>query len=154
MTPEEKNPEVIRQRMDALRHSLKDDVALVASSVRTKSDWRYYVQNHPWLSAGAAAAVGYLLVPRHNDVPERIVPDSDALREIADQEKIVLAPEEKVTPGKGVAASLLAFALAAGSRAAMGYFSNKLGGVIEQVTNTGSRDGNDYPYATAEKKPK
>lgn len=156
MGSSDKNPELIRQRMDELRNSLKHDVADVATSVRTKSDWKYYVRNYPWLSAGAATAVGYLLIPQRIERAERVVPQAEALEEIAEQEKLVLAPESEATPPKekGIAASLMAFALAAGSRAAMGYFSNKLGSVLDGTASRNGDSRQEPAAAVAEKRPK
>ena len=154
MSSHENNVDAIRQRMDLLRRSLQDDVADVATSVRTKSDWRYYVQTYPWLTAAAATTVGYLLVPGREKRVEQVVPKADALEEIAKQEKLVLTPEPEATQPKGVAASLMAFALAATSRAAMGYLSNKLGAVMERATNPESSQDPQPDFARAEKRPK
>jgi len=139
--------------MDALRSSLNEDVAQVATGVRAKTDWRYYVRNHPWMVAGAATAVGFFLVPRRVEKVERVVPDADALAQLAKREKLVMAPESRVesAASKGLVSSLAAMALAAGSRAAMGYFSNQLGSFVNDKMASGQEEP---PYAYPGPKPK
>lgn len=54
----------ICRRMDAIRQTAGEEVETIVQSARELSDWRYYVKNHPWLCAGAAAGLGFMLVPR------------------------------------------------------------------------------------------
>lgn len=54
----------ICRRMDEIRRAAGDEVDTIVQSARTLSDWRYYAKNHPWLCAGAAAGLGFMLVPR------------------------------------------------------------------------------------------
>ena len=129
--PTEHNPEEIRQRMNALRGSLDLDVEQVATSVRAKTDWRYYVRNYPWLTIAAATAVGYLVVPRRVERVEKIISDPDTLARLAKQEKLVVSKKARAQAGSdSIMSKLLAVALAAGSRAAIGYVSGKLGSTL------------------------
>ncbi len=56
----------IRQEMARIRHDLHEDVAGVVEGANDAMDWRSYPRNHPWISAGVAALVGYLLVPKRS----------------------------------------------------------------------------------------
>ena len=118
----EPDPEEIQRRMKALRNSLDFDVERVASSVRAKTDWRYIVSSHPWVTLAAATTVGYLIVPRRQ---EKIVPDVEMLTQLAKDGKIILAPQGITSPKKeSWLNKLFAVALAVGSRAAVGYATN------------------------------
>lgn len=54
----------ICRRMDAIRQTAGEEVETIVQSARALSDWRYYAKNHPWLCAGAAAGLGFMLIPR------------------------------------------------------------------------------------------
>jgi hypothetical protein len=53
----------IRRQMAEVRGQLSREVRSLAESAKAKTDWRYYYRQHPWLFLGAAAVVGYLIVP-------------------------------------------------------------------------------------------
>jgi hypothetical protein len=54
---------VIQRQMSEIRGEMRQDMQTLVKNARTLSDWRYYVRNYPWACMGAAAFVGYLLVP-------------------------------------------------------------------------------------------
>jgi hypothetical protein len=54
----------IRWQMAQIRRDLHRDVSEVVGSAEKVFDWRSYLRDRPWLSVGAAFAVGYLIVPR------------------------------------------------------------------------------------------
>ena len=114
----------LRRRMDAVRGHLNKDVEQVASSVRVKTDWRYYVRRHPVAVIAAATAVGYAVVPRRI---EKVTPDPETLRKMAKQEDLVVAPRSKASHKDGIASKLLALAFTAAARSAMGFVSGTLG---------------------------
>lgn len=68
----------IRRRMEAIRQTAGEEVETIVQSARALSDWRYYVRNHPWLCAGAAAGLGFMLVPR----PKVAGPQIDDAKEL------------------------------------------------------------------------
>src|SRR5579872_6148179 len=53
----------IQQRMQQLRMSVGVDVHDLVENARAMTDWRRYWRHHPWLWCGAAAVLGYCLVP-------------------------------------------------------------------------------------------
>lgn len=53
----------IQRQMSEIRGEMRHDMQTLVTNARTLSDWRYYVRNYPWACLGAAAFVGYLLVP-------------------------------------------------------------------------------------------
>jgi hypothetical protein len=56
----------IRQRMEEVRCDLDQDVQGIFEGARDMRDWRSYVRTYQRVCAGAALAVGYLLVPRRH----------------------------------------------------------------------------------------
>ena len=54
----------LQSRMEELRRDLGRNVEETVENARVMLDWRHYVASHPWLCMTAAAAVGFLLVPR------------------------------------------------------------------------------------------
>jgi hypothetical protein len=58
------SPEEIRQRMAEIRSATHGDVETILTGLRQNLDWRYHLERHPWGFAGAAALLGYLLVPK------------------------------------------------------------------------------------------
>jgi hypothetical protein len=59
----------IQRRMAQVRHELHVEVREVVQGAHSLTDWRSRVRNHPWLTLGAAAAVGYLIVPKRREAP-------------------------------------------------------------------------------------
>ena len=54
----------IQRRMAQVRHELHEEVREAVKGAQSLTDWRSQVRNHPWLAMGAAAALGYMIVPR------------------------------------------------------------------------------------------
>jgi ElaB/YqjD/DUF883 family membrane-anchored ribosome-binding protein len=81
----EDSAEALRQRMAELRRELTCDVRDVSRSAQEMADTAkemanplYYIRRFPWLSAAAAVAVGYLLVPKKR---QAVNPDPDVVDE-------------------------------------------------------------------------
>ena len=76
----------IRQRMEEVRCDLDEDVQEIVEGARGMGEWRTYVRTYPWVSLGAALAVGYLIVPRR---PLSMQPDAQMLAELANQSRLL-----------------------------------------------------------------
>jgi hypothetical protein len=59
----------IQRQMAEIRHELHQDVQEAVKGAQSLADWRSQVRRHAWLALGAAAAVGYLIVPRRRHEP-------------------------------------------------------------------------------------
>jgi len=55
--------QAILQRLEEVRCELDEDVQEIVEGARVMGEWRYYVRTYPWICLGAAAALGYLIVP-------------------------------------------------------------------------------------------
>jgi hypothetical protein len=63
MDSHSKDVESLRQEMHEVRTSMVDEVHDLVENARSATDWRCYWRTHPWAWCGAAAALGYLVVP-------------------------------------------------------------------------------------------
>jgi hypothetical protein len=59
----------IQRRMAQIRRELHEDVQGALQGAQELTDWRSQVRNHPWMALGAAAVVGYMIVPRRQAPP-------------------------------------------------------------------------------------
>ena len=94
----------------------------LVSSARDLTDWRHYVRSFPWLSVTAAAAIGYLVVPRRTGRMQFCDADREA---IAQLQQIAGRPPEAPMGNRIRQAVVKAVAMAA-MRAALGYFGQRL----------------------------
>jgi len=53
----------LRQEMRTIRRELGEDVEELVEHAERLMDWRYYWQRYPWACVGAAALLGYFVVP-------------------------------------------------------------------------------------------
>ena len=58
--------DTVRARMQGIRCEIDQDLEDVSASARSMVDWKHYVQAYPWLCLGAAAALGFLIVPKRS----------------------------------------------------------------------------------------
>jgi len=56
----------IQRQMARARLQIHEDVGGAVDGVQTLTDWRTIVRSHPWLSLAAAAALGYMVIPRRS----------------------------------------------------------------------------------------
>ncbi len=65
------------EQMQAMRGKIDQELEDLSARGRGMVDWRHYATTHPWVCLGAAAALGFLIVPRR---PVAIRLDSAMLR--------------------------------------------------------------------------
>jgi hypothetical protein len=131
---EEPSADILRLRMEQLRSELGQNMEETVENARTLMDWRYHVRMHPWIAVGAAAAAGFLLVPRGNK-PCR--PDADAMAELARKHHVTLQPERSALVKGGVAAALFSTIAGVVTRGAVNYLSQR---VEKWLGTPGSRE--------------
>lgn len=98
--PNSPETKAIRHRMEEVRCNLDEDVQEIVEGAREMGKWRTYVQSYPWLSVGAALAVGYLIVPRVSGMQ----PDAQTLAELAKQSRLLATSP---LPAEGKARGIL-----------------------------------------------
>jgi hypothetical protein len=94
----------IQRQMAQIRHDLHEEVREAVTVAQTLTDWRSFVRNHPWVTLGAAAAVGYLIVPRRRSAPTVVALSPPASR-------ASLAVAEPASPAQGSRWGLLGTAV-------------------------------------------
>jgi hypothetical protein len=111
--------EAIQQRMREVRRELSQDLA---SSARDITDWRSYVRASPWLALGAAAAVGYFLVPKGPPVVRLQGLDVKKFVHEGEANAMASIPQRKPSVAGKLISSLAGLAL----RGAMAYVTHRL----------------------------
>jgi hypothetical protein len=96
--------QAILQRLEEVRCDLDEDVQKIVEGARSMGDWRTYLRTYPWVSLGAALAVGYLIVPRR---PVRMQPHAHSFAESANQSPLLAT--SRLPPKGNVRGMLLAF---------------------------------------------
>ncbi len=123
----------IRREMAKVRRELHEDVQGVVSTAEAATDWRHYLTVYPWASLGAAAVLGYLIVPRrrsHEVSALGVATQADVskIREAVDEAKQFVAQATQAAVGpntkkrkKGLIAAGLGLVAPLAIRAAQGY---------------------------------
>jgi hypothetical protein len=128
--------------MAAIRRHMNDDLREIRDSSETMLDWRYYFKRYPWPMMTAAAAVGFLVVPRRLQV---VRPDPETLAKMAKREQLIVQQKADTKPEKGLAAvafGLLAHALLRAGTAYVGQQAGKLFG--QQAANSNGDEGGPH----------
>ena len=115
--------EEIQRQMRDVRSELRNDVQELVDNARVMTDWHYYVRSYPWLCLGAAAAVGYLLVPSRVQV---FKPDAQMLADLVRQHQVAVKSEVKPQPSSGLLGGLVNMAAGAALQGAMAIASQQL----------------------------
>ncbi len=129
--------DAIRQQMQDIRRDLADDIDSLAESTREMADWQVYFKRYPWIVMGAAAAVGFLVVPKR---VELVHPDPDALLELAKRKKLVVEASPKKKAKNSVAGTLLSLAGTIALRGAMAYAGNHFGKLSAENSTVNSTE--------------
>jgi ElaB/YqjD/DUF883 family membrane-anchored ribosome-binding protein len=129
--------EDIRRQMQDVRRSAAEEVRELVDTAKTLTDWRYHVKHHPWICAGTALALGFLIVPR-----KRHVQSEEAKELIALLKKYnvgVTAPGESTN--KGMVKTMIGAAVPIVARAAVNLAQQRLatGGGLGSLLGGGRR---------------
>ena len=123
--------DAIRSQMAGVRSALDENVHEIVTNARNLTDWKYYVRAAPWGAVGAAAALGYLAVPRRLEIMR---PDASDLAELARQNRLVVQPAAQAQEKRssGPTQMIVTMLTNAAMRAAMAYFSQQAGRIMGQ----------------------
>jgi len=120
----------IQQEMRQVRAELRDNVQEIVSNAREIVDWQTYAKNYPWMTVGAAALVGYLLVPSRTTV---IRPDKEALLELAKSRQLFEKMEQKTKPRSSLMGMLVGMAASTAAQAAMAVASQQVDQLLKSM---------------------
>ncbi len=88
--------DAVRARMQQIRCEMDQDLEEMVASARDMVDWKHYVKTYPWVCLGAAAALGFLIVPKRSTA---IHPDLATLTELVKTGHMVAEPAPAATRG-------------------------------------------------------
>lgn len=127
--PENLSPAEIQDRMREIRGKLPGEVAGIVESARQLTDWKHYVRTFPWGSLAAAAAAGYMAIPRKLEV---IRPSAEELLKLAKREKLIIEPKHPAQEKPGLLESAMQLAGNTLLRAGLAYVGQQAGKVFGQ----------------------
>jgi hypothetical protein len=136
--------ENLRREMRSIRRELGTNVEELVENAERLMDWRYYVERYPWAMVGAAALLGYFVVPRRtvtmpvdghslDALAQRIAPALSARPERAKQET-----------RPGWISSLISMGTGMVMRAAVGYATQHLSQYLNRMANPPSSEPRPY----------
>lgn len=145
----------IRQTMHEIRRELDDDVSQIKQSASTLTDWQYYIRHYPWACVGAAAAFGFMIVPRKLKVSN---PYTDELLKLAKKKRLVINKDaaEDDDAKVGVVKTAFTFLSGLAMRAAAAQAARHLTSILSQeqtgsgVSNTTEHDDGATSYKSYE----
>jgi hypothetical protein len=113
--------------MQETRNRLYRDVGGLVRDAREAVDWRRNVKRYPWVAVGAAAALGFLLVPTRR---KTLRLDAETLANLARKQNLVVNLERKGEKTATLANSLTATILAIIGREAAGWLRQQITGFV------------------------
>ncbi len=119
----------IRHEMQQVRAELRGNMQEIVSSAKEIVDWQYYARQHPWLTVGAAAFVGYLLVPARSTI---IGPDAEAMRELAKSQQLLVKMEQSASKSRpSMVGALVGMLATTAAQAALAIASHQVQKLLE-----------------------
>ena len=109
--------------MARLRRDITVDVEQVTERAREMTDWTFYVRKFPWAAAGLAAAAGFLLVPKKQQV---VQPTPEQLAALAKSRDFAAAATSQLKPSPGMVKGIVATVAAMAGRAALAYITEQI----------------------------
>jgi ElaB/YqjD/DUF883 family membrane-anchored ribosome-binding protein len=113
----------IQRRMAQIRRDLHEEVKGAVKGAQSLTDWRSQVKSHPWLALGAAAAVGYLIVPkrRRPETPTIVAVSPVAAAPVAGPSAMATPSSASRKGGSGILGSVFGLLAPIAVRAAQNY---------------------------------
>lgn len=110
--------------MQSIRGHLNGDVEGVIGNARQLISWKRYVRAYPWASLLAAAAIGYIAVPRRLAT---IRPDAETLAQLVREKRLIVEDRQATRPASGLAHSLIGMLGKTLLRAGIAYLGQQVG---------------------------
>jgi hypothetical protein len=120
--------DAVRTQMQQIRCEIDQDLDEMVVSARNMVDWKHYVKTYPWVCLWAAAAVGFLIVPKRSTT---IHPDLATLTERARTGHFIAEPVPSAT--RGLVDTLLATVASIVVRNAIGLLGQSAAKLLGRV---------------------
>lgn len=131
--------DALQRQMQQVRAEMREDVREMVASAREMTDWTWYVRTYPWFCLGAAAAVGYLVIPARRDPV--LKPDVKDLLELAKHQKIVVKMDDsKSSPT--VVGTLMRMAAGSLLQGGLAVVTQQIDQYLKQQPSRASNNGN------------
>ena len=129
--------DTVRARMQGIRCDIDQDLEDVSASAQSLVDWRHYVTTYPWVCVGAAAAIGFLIVPKrsaatNSDLPAPTEPASTS------QPVAAVAPVAAPSVARGVFDALVGAVVGVVVREAVAYLGQNTERLLGLIRNPGT----------------
>lgn len=135
--PEDKRANEIRRAMHEIRCELDDDVSQIKQSASALTDWQYYIRHYPWACVGAAAAFGFMIVPRKLKVAN---PYTDELLKLARKKSLVINKVDDDDADRGgMVKTAFTFLSGLAMRAAVAQVAQHVASMLNQNQGSGSQ---------------
>ncbi len=108
--------DTVKARMQGIRCEIDQDLKDVSASARSMVDWKHYVKTYPWVCLGAAAALGFVIVPKRSAINAEVA----TLAEPPKTAQPVVDSAPAAT--RGLAATLVVAVVSIAVREAIAYF--------------------------------
>ena len=117
----------LQRQMHRVRTSLGVEVHDLVENARAITDWRRYWRNHPWAWCGAAAILGYVLVPprRFGQADVRTVAELTRAEVERASGASAAAPQRR-----GIVANLTSMAMGFAVKQGLQVLGRQLGGLL------------------------
>ena len=109
--------DTVKARMQGIRCEIDQDLQDVSASARSMVDWKHYVKTYPWVCMGAAAALGFLIVPKRSTRDQRRLGRPQPNR----QRPANRSPMQSPTAARGVVDALVGAVAGIAVREAIAY---------------------------------
>jgi hypothetical protein len=137
----------LRRRMQETRSQLHHDVGGLVRDARGIVDWRRNVKRYPWLAIGAAAALGYFIVPKRRK-PTHL--DAETLAELARTKRLFLRVEGETEKPAKVTDTVAATVLAIVGREAATWLRRQVTDFVNAEMRRRSEARPRYPESESE----
>ena len=114
--------DTVRARMQGIRCDIDQDLEDVSASAHSMVDWKHYVKAYPWVCLGAAAALGFLIVPKRSTATS-----ADWPRRPNRQRATVRPPRRRRPPCRGWVDALVVAVAGIAVREAIAYLGQNAG---------------------------
>lgn len=132
--------QAIRQNMAHVRGEFDENVEEFVAGAKNLTNWRHYVKAAPWGAVGAAAALGFVIVPRQIKI---VQPNPDDIAKLAKRHQVVVEHGAKSEARSGPTQVVFTMIANALLRAATAYASQEAGKLF------GSKAGKEVNEARA-----
>jgi hypothetical protein len=126
----------IRLSMQQIRGGLRNDVEGIRVHARRLTDWHYYLTKFPVASVAAAAAVGFLIIPKR---PRIVQADAETLARMAKNHNLVVQTVQNDSPRNGLFGLIGSTAAAALLQYGKSYASAQIQQFARSMTQGKSR---------------